>query len=77
MEPNNPDLTEFVKCQNPNCLDGIVDTGGMTPWGSPFFVACESCNAFTHIPINKTTIIPPNVVEAVKRATNYENNPQR
>jgi len=33
------------KCHNPNCENGGVDSGGMTPWGSGIMLPCPECAA--------------------------------
>jgi hypothetical protein len=32
-----------TRCPNPQCFDGVVDTGGFTPWGAPIDGQCSIC----------------------------------
>lgn len=34
---------ELVGCPNPLCRNGIVDTGGFTPWDTPINIGCPRC----------------------------------
>lgn len=35
--------SELIRCPNPLCENGVVDTGGMTPWGQPISDKCGWC----------------------------------
>lgn len=35
---------ECIQCPNPGCENGIVDTGGMTPWGAGISIKCTCCD---------------------------------
>lgn len=34
-----------VQCPNSACENGVVDTGGFTPWDTPIFDKCNICNS--------------------------------
>lgn len=36
--------SELVRCPNPHCENGVVDTGGSTPWGAWISDQCGICH---------------------------------
>jgi hypothetical protein len=36
-------------CPNLGCVNGGVDTGGVTPWGSGIIDKCPDCNGTGHV----------------------------
>jgi hypothetical protein len=41
--------SELVRCPNPHCENGAVDTGGSTPWGAWISDRCGICDGRGHI----------------------------
>jgi hypothetical protein len=39
MDPGD----ELIGCPNGLCRNGIVDTGGVTPWDTPINAVCSRC----------------------------------
>lgn len=37
------DVCSKSDCPNPDCDGGRVDTGGISPWGSPIYEQCPDC----------------------------------
>lgn len=56
------------KCPNPNCIEGIIDTGGFTPWGSPIFVSCDYCiqESLKEMKLNKKKIEFPTETKLIR-----------
>lgn len=40
-------LEAFTRGCPPDCKDGMVDSGGIHPWGEPALVPCPACEAIT------------------------------
>ena len=49
----------------PTCENGMIDSGGFSPWGEPILEPCPACLAFEHL---RTALDAPSEdIEALRR----------
>ena len=48
----------------PTCENGMIDSGGFSPWGEPIFEPCPACLAFEHL---RTHLAAPDDADALRR----------
>ena len=49
----------------PTCENGMIDSGGFSPWGEPILEPCPACLAFEHL--RAALDAPSEDIEALRR----------
>ena len=49
----------------PTCENGMIDSGGFSPWGEPILEPCPACLAFEHL--RARLAAPSEDIEALRR----------